>query len=89
MADMDDDLRAICGDIASRQRYRAGPKRIADVVNDLMARRGYAQVQSSAACAEAWRIAGRAVEAESVSATDGGGVGVRVPCGDDDDMVSR
>ncbi len=47
----DEELRAICDDISSRQRYRAGPKRMADVVNELMARRGYAQLQSSAACA--------------------------------------
>ena len=57
MTGTDDELRAICSDISRRQRYRAGPKRIADVVNDLMARRGYAQVQSSAACADAWRAA--------------------------------
>lgn len=54
---MQDQLQAICKDIASRQRYRAGPKRIGDAVNDLMARRGYAQVQSSASCAKAWRAA--------------------------------
>jgi len=53
----DDELRAICDDIRSRQRFRAGPKRMADVVNELMARRGYAQLQASAACADAWRAA--------------------------------
>ncbi len=57
MAETDEELRAICRDITSRQRYRAGPKRMADVVNDLITRRGYAQVQSSATCAEAWRAA--------------------------------
>ena len=57
MATQDQDLRAICNDIASRQRYRAGPKRVGDVVNELMARRGYAQLQSSAQYAEAWRSA--------------------------------
>lgn len=53
----DEELRAICDDIRSRQRYRAGPKRMADVVNELMARRGYAQLQSSSDCADAWRAA--------------------------------
>ncbi len=68
MAEKDDELRAICGDITSRQRYRAGPKRIADLVNDLITRRGYAQVQSSAACAEAWRVAaGSALAAHTVA----------------------
>lgn len=57
MAETDEELQAICRDITSRQRYRAGPKRMADVVNDLITRRGYAQVQSSATCAEAWRAA--------------------------------
>lgn len=57
MPNEDENLQAICHDIASRQRYRAGPKRVGDVVNELMARRGYAQVQSSAACADAWRTA--------------------------------
>lgn len=65
---MNDELRAICRDIASRQRYRAGAKRMADVVNELMARRGYAQVQSSASCADAWRAAaGAALAAHTVA----------------------
>jgi len=57
MPNEDEELQAICRDIAGRQRYRAGPKRMGDVVNELMARRGYAQLQSSSACAEAWRVA--------------------------------
>jgi len=65
---MDDELRAICKDIAGRQRYRGGPKRMAEVVNELMSRRGYAQVQSSAACADAWRAAaGSALAAHTVA----------------------
>ena len=57
MATQDEDLQAICNDIARRQRYRAGPKRMGDVVNELITRRGYAQLQSSAQCADAWRAA--------------------------------
>ena len=57
MPTQDEDIQAICHDIGSRQRYRAGPKRVGDVVNELMARRGYAQLQSSAECADAWRTA--------------------------------
>jgi hypothetical protein len=34
-----------------------GPQRIADVLSELMARRGYARVQSAAAYDEAWRKA--------------------------------
>ena len=57
MPPQDEELQAICHDIARRQRYRAGPKRMGDVVNELMTRRGYAQLQSSAQCADAWRAA--------------------------------
>ena len=53
----DEELQAICDDISRRQRYRAGPKRMGAVVNELMARRGYAQLQSSAECADAWQAA--------------------------------
>ena len=33
------------------------PKPIADVLAELLARRGYARVQSAAVCADAWRTA--------------------------------
>lgn len=33
------------------------PKPIADVLAELLARRGYARVQSAAVCADAWRAA--------------------------------
>lgn len=54
---MDDELTAVCRDIAARQRYRAGPRRVADAVNELLARRGYADVQSAASHADIWRAA--------------------------------
>jgi predicted nucleic acid-binding Zn ribbon protein len=33
------------------------PQRIGDILSELMARRGYARVQSGGACAQAWRAA--------------------------------
>ncbi|MEQ8791143.1 MAG: DUF721 domain-containing protein [Pirellulaceae bacterium] len=34
-----------------------GPRPIADIVNQLLARRGYARIQSISACEEAWKEA--------------------------------
>ena len=45
---------AVCRDIQSRQRYRRGPKRIRDVVNELIARRGYARVLAQSDFRSAW-----------------------------------
>lgn len=39
------ELRALADDVKNRQRFHRRPKRIGDVVNRLMARRGYAQMQ--------------------------------------------
>ena len=52
-----DELRAICQDIASRQRYLRSPQRLADVVSGLLSRRGYAQLKSTAEYAQAWQQA--------------------------------
>ena len=57
MTQPDDELKAICKDIAQRQRYMRGPQKIADVVSGLLARRGYAQVKSTAECDAAWQQA--------------------------------
>ena len=40
-----------------RSTPRGRPQPIAEVLSDLLARRGYAREQSSAACGEAWRQA--------------------------------
>ena len=37
------------------------PQPIGDILSELMARRGYARVQSTDACAEAWRQAAREI----------------------------
>ena len=36
---------------------KTGPRAIGDVLSELMARRGYARVQTGAACGDAWRQA--------------------------------
>jgi predicted nucleic acid-binding Zn ribbon protein len=53
----DDEIRQVCDDITRRQRYRRGPKSIADVLSSLIARRGYAQIQTSCGCEQAWQAA--------------------------------
>jgi predicted nucleic acid-binding Zn ribbon protein len=45
------------------------PQRIAEVLSDLLARRGYARVQSGDACAVAWRQAAGEVVAACTRAT--------------------
>ncbi len=68
MPNENEELQAICDEITSRQRYRAGPKRMADIVSELMSRRGYADLQSSAQCADAWRAAaGASLASHSVA----------------------
>lgn len=45
------------------------PQRIGDVLSALMARRGYARVESGGACAEAWRQAAGELMASCTRAT--------------------
>ena len=40
-----------------RDSPNRGPQKMADVIAGLMARRGYAQIKTSGACAEAWQQA--------------------------------
>jgi predicted nucleic acid-binding Zn ribbon protein len=47
-------IDAVCRNIGSRQRYRRGPKRIQHVVNELIARRGYASFLAPSECLAAW-----------------------------------
>lgn len=48
---------AVCRMIAKRQRYPRGPRTVGDAVNALLARRGYANIQSASNLDEAWRKA--------------------------------
>ena len=50
----DREIDAVCSDIASRQRYRRGAKKISTVINHLMTRRGYARVQTASQWQTAW-----------------------------------
>ena len=51
MSTEDRELKAVCEEIRGRQRFLGGPKHVADLLSNLMARRGYAQVKSAADCA--------------------------------------
>ncbi len=53
----DDPVKAVCDDIANRQRYRPGAKKISTVINQLMTRRGYARIRASNDWDMAWREA--------------------------------
>jgi predicted nucleic acid-binding Zn ribbon protein len=53
----EDELKAICKDIASRQRYWRGPQKMAEIVSGLLARRGYAQTKTTSQSAHAWQQA--------------------------------
>ncbi len=50
-----EDIERTRGD--QRYKPRARPKKMGDVVSQLLARRGYGQQETSAALAEAWKIA--------------------------------
>ena len=52
-----DEEKAVCNDIADRQKFRRAPKKMADVVSNLMARRGYAQAQTAGDLQAAWNQA--------------------------------
>jgi predicted nucleic acid-binding Zn ribbon protein len=56
-SDSDDELEYVCNDIRRRQRFPRAPKAIADVLSNLMARRGYARQLSVADCQTAWQEA--------------------------------
>lgn len=57
MSTDDRELKAVCDEIRSRQRFLRGPKHVADLLSSLMSRRGYAQVKSKANCVSAWQQA--------------------------------
>ena len=51
----DEQLRLLHEDVARRQYHSRGPQRIADTLSKLMARRGYAQIESAGERDEVWR----------------------------------
>ncbi len=58
---------------------RGAPKRMGDVISQLLARRGYAQVKSSGELLEAWRkAAGSFASATAIGACRGGVLRVSV-----------
>src|SRR4029450_10919753 len=57
MSAKDDDQRSLFGDYHRRRVRLPPPKAMGDVMSQLLARRGYAQVQAAALCESAWRTA--------------------------------
>jgi hypothetical protein len=51
---MEENSDQILADLAKRQRYSRGPKRIDGILSELMTRRGYARVFSNNKLLEAW-----------------------------------
>ena len=51
---MEDNSEQILADLAGKQRFQRGPKRIDGILSDLMTRRGYARVFSNNKLLEAW-----------------------------------
>ena len=52
--DSEHESRQLHEDVARRQYYQKSPQRIADTLSTLMARRGYAQVETAGMRQEAW-----------------------------------
>lgn len=52
-----DELRALQNQVSRRQLHPRAPQKIADALSTLLARKGYAQVQTASTCERAWREA--------------------------------
>ena len=52
-----DDPEGVIEDLAARQRFGRAPKRMADILSRLIARKGYGRLQSTAVFEEAWKTA--------------------------------
>lgn len=52
-----DELRALQNQVNRRQYHLRPPPKIADVLSNLLARKGYAQVQAASTCERAWHEA--------------------------------
>ena len=65
--DEEDELRNLRTDLERKQIYLGGPKKVSEMLAVLMARRGYAQIETTEAVANAWRdIVGVAVAKDSI-----------------------
>ena len=53
-ASSDEAARMLAEELASRQQFSRAPKRIADVLSRLVARKGYGRLQANAEFQEAW-----------------------------------
>ena len=66
MEDRKDEIGRLNDELLRRQVNYRGPRRVADAVNDLLARRGYARVQEATDQQEAWsKAVGRQLAADS------------------------
>ena len=54
MSQHEDDPQEIIKEIAARQRFGRKPKRIADILSRLVAKKGYGRLQATAQFQEAW-----------------------------------
>ena len=52
-----DDPEGVIEELAARQRFGRAPKRMADILSRLIARKGYGRLQSTAVFEEAWKTA--------------------------------
>ena len=50
----EDDPEGVIDELAARQRFGRAPKRMADILSRLIARKGYGRLQSTAVFQEAW-----------------------------------
>lgn len=51
----DDEIQQLHAEVARRQYHAKRPRRIADLLNTLMARRGYCELEASGERDEAWK----------------------------------
>lgn len=73
--DSQHDIRQLHDDVARRQYYQKGPQRIADTLSTLMARRGYAQVETAGKRRDVWvAVVGKQLAAHSRVGNIRGGV---------------
>lgn len=62
----DDEIERLQAEVARRQYHGKRPRRISDVLNTLMARRGYSELEAAGERDEAWkRIVGEPMSAYS------------------------
>lgn len=53
----DDEIQRLHAEVARRQYYDRRPRRIAEVLNTLIARRGYSELEAAGERDEAWKAA--------------------------------